>query len=95
MLDFRMGRLMRTTIDLRDDVLQAAREQAAIERVSMGELLSRWAERGRYASPAEARQNATPTDEPVRSSGFLVVLPRRNGVVTTELVRQLMDEEGI
>ncbi len=61
----------------------------------MGELLSRWAERGRYASQAEARQNATSTSEPVRPSGFLVVLPRRNGVVTTELVRQLMDEEGI
>jgi hypothetical protein len=52
---------MRTTIDIRDDVLQAVREHAAIEHVGLGELLSRWAERRRYvAAPtlSDGEQNA-------------------------------------
>jgi hypothetical protein len=88
-----VGVKMRTTIDIRDDLLQAVREHAAIEHVSLGELLSRWAERGRYAAshmPADVVQNAQR-----HQSGFRVLLKKRAEVVTTEHVRRLMDEEGI
>ena len=83
---------MRTTIDVRDDVLQAAREIAAIEHVSLGELLSRWAERGRYASATSAVSGTQVS--PQHASGFRVVLKKRAETVTTEHVRRLMDEEG-
>lgn len=86
---------MRTTIDLRDDLLQAVREEAARSRTPMGEVLSAWAERGRYA-PA-ANNSSEPRDSPaqVEVNGFHVVLPKRREIVTVEHVRRLMDEEGI
>ena len=86
---------MRTTVDLRDDLLQAAREEAARSRTPMGEVLSAWAERGRYA-PVIHSLNAPPdSPTPVTVNGFRVVLPKRREVVTVDHVRRLMDEEGI
>ncbi len=89
---------MRTTVDLRDDLLQAAREEAARSRKPMGEILSTWAERGRYA-PASTVANslsAPPNSPPpVAVNGFRVVLPMRREVVTVDHVRRLMDDEGI
>ena len=86
---------MRTTIDLRDDLLQAVREEAARSRTPMGEILSAWAERGRYA-PAAGSQDA-PINSPTQAAvnGFRVVLPKRREVVTVDHVRRLMDEEAI
>jgi hypothetical protein len=84
---------MCTTIDIRDDVLQAVREHAAIEHVGLGELLSRWAERGCYAvalAPSDLQQNARQ-----HRTGFRVVPRKRAEVVTAEHVRRLVDEEGI
>ena len=86
---------MRTTVDLRDDLLQAAREEAARSRTPMGEVLSAWAERGRYAPVGGGL--STPANSPpqVVVNGFRVVLPKRSEVVTVEHVRRLMDEDGI
>ena len=86
---------MRTTVDLRDDLLQAAREEAARSRTPMGEVLSAWAERGRYAPVATIL--GVPPDSPtqVAVNGFRVMLPKRREVVTVDHVRRLMDEEGI
>jgi hypothetical protein len=81
---------MRTTIDIRNDVLQAAREQASRENVSIGELISRWAERGRYA-PEPLQSSAAA----VTRRGFSVVLPRRDEVISTAHVQKLIDEEGV
>ena len=88
---------MRTTVDLRDDLLQAAREEAARSRTPMGEVLSTWAERGRYAPTSAASSLSAPADSPtqVAVNGFRVVLPKRREVVTADHVRRLMDEEGI
>lgn len=92
---------MRTTIDLRDDLLQAAREEAARSRTPMGEVLSGWAERGRYAPTANMAVLANSLSESPHSqaqvavNGFRVVLPVRREVVTVDHVRRLMDEEGI
>jgi hypothetical protein len=81
---------MRTTIDIRNDVLQAARQQAAHENISIGELISRWAERGRYALEP-IQPNATA----VARRGFRVVLPHRDEVISTAHVQKLIDEEGV
>jgi len=50
---------MRTTVDIDDDVLAAARALAATERASMGKVLSRLARRG-LAPRAAARRRGFP-----------------------------------
>ncbi len=86
---------MRTTVDLRDDLLQAAREEAARSRTPMGEVLSIWAERGRYAPAVNSLGTSINSSSHVTVNGFRVVLPKRSDVVTVDHVRRLMDEEGI
>lgn len=86
---------MRTTIDLRDDLLQAVREEAARSRTPMGEVLSAWAERGRYAPVATCFGGTPDSPQQVAVNGFRVMLPKRREVVTVDHVRRLMDEEGI
>ena len=86
---------MRTTVDLRDDLLQAAREEAARSRTPMGEVLSIWAERGRYATTANSLRATINSPAQREVNGFRVRLPKRPEVVTVDHVRRLMDEEGI
>ena len=88
---------MRTTVDLRDDLLQAAREEAARSRTPMGEVLSVWAERGRYAPTTNANSLGAPINSSTTTAvnGFRVRLPKRPEIVTVDHVRRLMDEEGI
>ncbi len=81
---------MRTTIDVRDDVLRAAREHAARENVSIGELISRWAERGRYAPEIAQSTIARKT-----KNGFKVVLPHGDEIVSVQHVRKLIEDEGV
>lgn len=80
---------MRTTLDLDDDVLQAAREHAARERRSLGSVISDLA-RESLRRPALAARN-----RPGRQGGRFAVLPPRDEVVTLEHVRGLQDAEGI
>jgi hypothetical protein len=92
---------MRTTIDLADDVLFAAKEVASRERVSMGEVLSRW---GRQAllAPATAPEagvqragkGAAATRRQQARLG-IQILPARGGIATNELVNRIRDEEGV
>ena len=86
---------MRITVDLRDDLLQAAREEAARSRTPMGEVLSNWAERGRYAPVAIGLNVPSNPPTQVTVNGFCVVLPKRREVVTVDHVRRLIDEEAI
>ena len=51
--DRRYARPLRTTLQIDDDVLEAARCIAADERVSVGEVLSRLARRGLEPRPDE------------------------------------------
>lgn len=81
---------MRTTIDVRDDVLRAAREHAACENVSIGELISRRAERGRYAP-----ESVPPTVVQTTRNSVKVVPPRGDEVVSIEHVRKLIEDEGV
>jgi hypothetical protein len=78
--------LMRTTIDVRDDVLQAAREEAARSKRSIGEVISMWAIRGVSAPP--------PSAEPEYRNGIRL-LPRRDEIITNEHINKLRDELSI
>jgi hypothetical protein len=78
--------LMRTTIDVRDDVLQAAREEAARSKRSIGEVISLWAIRGVSAPP--------PSAEPEYRNG-IPQLPRRDEIITNEHINKLREELGI
>ena len=74
---------MRTTLAIDDDVLAAARELAATEKTSIGEVISALARRALRPAGAGARtRNGVPL-LPVRPNA-----PR----VTSEMVRQLREE---
>ena len=79
---------MRTTLDIEDDVLQAAKELAQREGGTAGQVISTLARRG-LALPSAGRK--------IRSGlrGGVPVLPSRGEVVTLEHVQQLRDKEGI
>ena len=75
---------MRTTLDIDDDVLQAAKEVAAREQKTAGKLISEWARRG-LRGPTKS------SPEPVVANGF-ELLPAQGRLITNELVRQLLEE---
>jgi hypothetical protein len=74
---------MRTTLAIDDDVLSAAKELAAIEKKSVGEVISSLARRALVprGSPAKTR-NGVP----------LLKIPKGAQRVTSELVHQLREE---
>lgn len=78
---------MRTTLDIEDDVLQAAKELAKHEGVTTGQVLSTLARKGLAANSIES---PTPT---VRNG--VPLLPSRGEIITLEHIQKLMDEEGI
>lgn len=75
---------MRITLDIDPDVLAAARELAEARKTTVGRVISDLA-RQALTRPPEPR--------PVCRNGFLV-LPQRGGVVTSELIQRLVEEEG-
>lgn len=79
---------MRTTLDIADDVLGAAKERARREGRTAGEVISELARRGLNvpAGPPGVR-------EPEAVYG-LRPLPRRGGLVTNELVDTLRDDDA-
>ncbi len=79
---------MRTTLDIEDDVLQAAKELAQREGGTAGQVLSTLARRG-LALPVSGRKSRS------GMRGGVPVLPSRGEVVTLEHVQQLRDKEGI
>jgi hypothetical protein len=79
---------MRTTLDIADDVLQAARERARRERKTIGEMISEL-----------ARRALTTPQEPLsvkESKAVYGIKPfaRRGGIVTNELINNLRDEDA-
>jgi hypothetical protein len=75
---------MRTTIDIDDDVIQAAREIARQEHVTIGQVVSGW---GR-----QVLSEPSPSSE--EFLGFRP-LPKRGVIVTNEIVNRIREEEGI
>ncbi len=80
---------MRTTLDIEDDVLQAAKELAQRQGGTAGQVISSLARRGLAGgSPATARKIPG-------TRGGVPLLPSRGEVVTLERVQNLMDQEGV
>ena len=78
---------MRTTVALDDDVLAYARSHAQREHISMGQAISRLARDGIRSQSAPPRA--------VRLNSRFSLLPARDEIITTEHVRDLMDQEGV
>jgi hypothetical protein len=83
--------IMRTTLDLEEDVLLAAKERAARERRSLGAVISALARESlrRPAPSADVQSGARPP------GGRFAVLPSRDEVITVEHVKRLRDAEGV
>jgi hypothetical protein len=74
---------MRTTLEIDDDVLQAARSVAAAEGKNIGQALSEIARRG-----------LAPRSQSKTRSGFPVFeVSRDASPITLEMVKDAMDEE--
>lgn len=73
---------MRTTLELDDDVVAAARELAAGERRSLGAVISELARRG--LTPARVEE----------SGGVPIIrVPAGTAPITAEMVRRALDED--
>lgn len=79
---------MRTTLDIDDDVLAAAKELAAHDRRSAGKVLSDLAREALNGTVTPA------VDDPPAIHGFRP-LPKRGVIVTNEIVNRIREEEGI
>jgi hypothetical protein len=82
---------MRTTLDIADDVLQAAKERARRENKTVGKVISELARAALTApAPTVARKKAS---EP-RAHYGIRPFPRRGGVVTNELIDKLREDDA-
>ncbi|MDZ7768112.1 MAG: hypothetical protein U5K38_03025 [Woeseiaceae bacterium] len=79
---------MRTTLDIDNDVLQAAKERARREHRTLGQVLSALARRGLTAPDAPSA-----VAEPKAVYGFKP-LPRRGSLVTNELIDKLREDDA-
>lgn len=77
---------MRTTLDIAEDVLHAAKERARREKKSAGEVISELARSALTAPPAEAR-------EPKARHGFRP-FPKRGRIVNNELIDRLREDDA-
>ena len=78
---------MRTTIDIADDVLMAAKERARRENKTAGEVISELARQALTAVMPMA------VGEPVAVYGFTPFPPRGN-VITNELINKLRADDA-
>ena len=80
---------MRTTLDIDDDVLQAAKELARAEKKTAGQVLSELARKA--LTQPRARSGAGK----MRIVDGIPVIPARGAVVTKELIDRLIEEEDL
>lgn len=84
---------MRTTLDIDDDVLSAAKELARRERLSIGCIVSRLLRQGLTGQPRAISPPSLEERELVSITGFRPFPAGR--LVTDEAVNRLRDAEGI
>ena len=77
---------MRTTLDIEDDILRAAKELAESEGTTAGKVISRLARLGLIGRGKTRKQE---------SRNGVPLLPKRNVVVTLEQVERIMNEDSI
>ncbi len=82
---------MRTTLEIDDDVLEAAKRIANAEHTSAGKVLSDLARRGLSDTPDRGDQRPVATAE---RNGW-IVLSRRSGRTTPEMVDDLLLESDL
>jgi len=95
---------MRTTLDIADDVLFAAKDFARRDKKTLGQVISEWGRKAlqNQTAPQEISPNGktepieTDTARKLREMGF-VTFPIRagGGLVTNEMVNRIREEEGI
>jgi hypothetical protein len=79
---------VRTTLDIADDVLQAAKERARRERKTLGEMISELARRALMTPPEPLS-----VKEPKAVYG-LRPFAQRGGIVTNELIDKLREDDA-
>lgn len=79
---------MRTTLDIADDVLQAAKDRARRENKTAGEVISELARSALTAAPAALATRAAKSLHGFRP------FPRRGGLVTNELIGKLREDDA-
>lgn len=80
--------MMRTTLDIDDDVLQAAKERAKREGKTAGAVVSELARIALTSGPSIAPSSA------FRSVHGFRPFPKRGGLVTNELIDRLRDDDA-
>jgi hypothetical protein len=78
---------MRTTLDIDDDVLQAAKERARRDKKTTGEVISALARSALTAPPPGPATRGAKT-----LYGFRP-FPKRGGIVTNELIDKLREDD--
>jgi hypothetical protein len=78
----RENTLMRTTLDIDDDVLAAAKELAFGQKTTAGKVIS----------DLVRKALTQPSSGQATWENGVLVLPKRGGVVTPELVERLAEE---
>jgi hypothetical protein len=82
---------MRTTLDIEDDVLLAAKETARRNKLSVGAVISDLARRSLLLPSEPATGRGTPPRSRLARLG-IHPLPKRGGIVTNEMINQLRDD---
>jgi hypothetical protein len=80
---------MRTTLNIANDVLRAAKERARNEKRTTGEVISELA-RHALTEPPE-----TPVARAQKAINGLRPFPKRGGIVTNELIDKLREEDDV
>ena len=78
---------MRTTLDIDDDVLRAAKDLARRERKTAGRVISELARKALAGSPPGMVR------EPKSLYGFRP-FPKRGGIVTNDLIDRLREDDA-
>jgi hypothetical protein len=79
---------MRTTLDIDDDVLQAAKDLARREKKTAGRMISEIVRKALGTAPA-----GRAAKEPKALYGFRP-FPRRGGIVTNQLIDKLREDDA-
>jgi hypothetical protein len=82
---------MRTTLDIADDVLLAAKETARRQKTSLGAVISDLARRS-LVEPAAPAARVDPARRSRLARLGIRPLPKRGGVVSNETINQLRDD---